>query len=116
MSIAAKLATIKATETTKPTIPTGDLNWEQMDVETLPDTIKVQFYSLLKAQEDERNARKAITESLLSVLDLPPHLTVRVAAKWGKLSVAIDKAKRPSSGKPALSLADLVARAEKAAK
>lgn len=112
INIASRLAEVKAASPAPKPIPASDLAWEQIDVETMPETIKSAFLTLLKAQEAERVARKAITEELISILDLPPHLTVRVAAKWGKLSVAIDKTKR-STGKAALSLSDLVARANK---
>lgn len=108
LNIASRLAAVAASERPERPAPRDELAWETMDVDTLPKAIQDQFIALLKAQEAERVARKAISEALVSVLDLPSTLTVRVAAKWGKLSVAIDSARKPSTGKAAMSMAQLV--------
>ena len=91
-----------------------DLNWETMDVTTLDKPMQDAFAQLLRAQEAERASRKALVELINAKLDLPAHLTVRIGAKWGKLSVAIDKAQRASTaGKAAMSMSDLIAKAER---
>jgi len=108
MSIASKLATVT------PIKANDDLAWETMDVSTLSPEMQQLFNQLTRAQEVERVTRKALSDCIAKVLELPPHLTVRVGCKWGKLSVAIDKAQRPS-GKPAMSLADLVKKADRIA-
>ena len=94
--------------------PKDDLNWETMDVTTLDKPMQEAFAQLLRAQEAERASRKALVELINAKLDLPAHLTVRIGAKWGKLSVAIDKAQRATaSGKAAMSMSDLIAKAER---
>ena len=110
MSIASKLAS-------NVTPLKSDLVWETMDVSTLSPAMQQMFAQLLRAQEAERNARKSLTEAIEHVLELPPHLGCRIGAKWGKLSVAIaPKASlSTSTAKPAMSLADLVAKANRTA-
>lgn len=109
MSIASKLASNVTP------LPTSDLAWETMDVSTLSKPMQELFHQLMRAQEAERTTRKALSDAIGAVLELPPHLTVRIGCKWGKLSVAIDKAQRATSAKPAMSLADLVAKANRTA-
>lgn len=109
-NIASRLAT--AAPSSK---PKDELAWETMDVETLSKPMQEMFNQLLRAQEAQRNARKALSDAIGAVLELPPHLTVRIGAKWSKLSVAIDKTQRTTSAKPAMSLSDLVAKANRIA-
>lgn len=109
INIASRLASAPAPKANE------DLNWETMDVSTLSAPMQELFNQLTRAQEAERNARKALAKAIGEVLELPSHLTVRIGAKWGKLSVAIDKAQRTTSSKPALSMADLVAKANRIA-
>ena len=110
MSIASKLAS-------NITPIKSDLVWETMDVSTLSKDMQAMFAQLLRAQEAERNARKALTDAITTTLELPPHLGVRIGAKWGKLSVAIAPitSLSTSTAKPAMSLSDLVAKANRIA-
>lgn len=100
------LAKLQSAAPAKP-VKSSDLAWETMDISTLPDDMQSMFRDLLAIQEAERQARKALSDAISDKLDLPPHLTVRIACKWGKLSVAIDKA--PSNGGSS-TLADLAKR------
>jgi hypothetical protein len=109
MSIASKL-----TSNVTP-IKSDELAWETMDVTSLSKPMQEMFNQLMRAQEAERTSRKALSDAIGAVLELPPHLTVRIGCKWGRLSVAIDKAQRSTSAKPAMSLSDLVAKANRIA-
>jgi len=84
-----------------------DLVWDTMDATTLGPEMTALFQTILQAQEAERKAKKALSDALGELLDLPPHLMVRVGTKWSRLSVAIDK--REASG--GISLSALVAKA-----
>jgi len=110
LNITSRLQSVSAAKPGK-----DDLAWETMDVTTLSKPMQEMFNQLLRAQEAERASRKALSEAIAAVLELPPHLTVRIGAKWGKLSVAIDKAQRQGTAKPAMSLSDLVAKANRIA-
>jgi hypothetical protein len=84
-----------------------ELAWETLDTSTLsPDLLKL--YTEYKTRADiASQARKAFEGAMIDKLDLPSHLTLRFGYKFGRISVALDKA---TSAKPSgkLSLDNLV--------
>ena len=87
-----------------------DTDWQSLDVDTLSNDIQALYFTYRKAQEHASTQRKAFEAAMSAKIELPTHLSLAFGYKFGKLSVAIVPVKRPSTGKAALSLLDLMKR------
>jgi hypothetical protein len=84
-----------------------ELAWETLDTSTLSPDLQA-LYTEYKRHADVASKARAVFEAaMIDKLDLPPHLTLRFGYKFGRISVALDKA---PSAKPQgkLSLDNLV--------
>jgi hypothetical protein len=96
---------------TKPTpAKAPDTDWQSLDVDTLDSTLQTAYFNYRKAQDHANTQRKAFETLMSAKVELPTHLSLAFGYKFGKLSVAIVPVKRPSSGRAALSLTDLMRR------
>lgn len=86
------------------------VDWQSLDVETLSSDLQSLYFAYRKAQDHANTQRKAFELAMNTKLELPAHLTLAFGYKFAKLSVAIVPAKRPSTGRAALSLSALMAR------
>jgi hypothetical protein len=96
---------------TKPaTAKTPDTDWQSLDVDTLDNTLQAAYFTYRKAQDHANTQRKAFEALMSTKIELPAHLSLAFGYKFGKLSVAIVPIKRPSSGRAAMSMSDLMRR------
>jgi hypothetical protein len=87
--------------------------WQSLDINTLSPDLQSAYFTYRKALDLANQHRKAFEAAMSDKVELPSHLMLAFGYKFGKLSIAIVKAERPTSAKPALSLADLIARADR---
>jgi hypothetical protein len=115
VNLAAFKSPAKSPSPPKSASPDIDLDWQRVDLETLSPDLLDAYTTYRAALAKANTARKLFEDAMCSKLDLPSHLTLAFGYKFGNLSVAIAPAKRKSSARPALSLGDLIARADAAA-
>ena len=87
-------------------------DWASLEVNTLSPDLQEAYYAYRKAQDAANKLRLAFESRMTDKVELPDHLRLAFAYKFGKVSVAIVKAERPR--KAGLSLEDLLRRADKA--
>ena len=113
MSKPLNLAAFQSPAASRPapaSVPT-EPDWQSLDTSTLSPDLQSAYFAYRKAADAANNARKTFEAGMAAKVELPPHLTLAFGYRFGKLSVAIVPAKRPSTAKAALSLSDLISRA-----
>ena len=95
---------------TKPTEPTK-ADWQTLDISTLSPDLGKLYHDYRQVQAHANTARKAFEDAMSAKVELPNQLALAFGYKFGKVSIAIVPAERPRTGRPAMSLADLVKRA-----
>jgi len=88
-------------------------DWQSLDITTLSADLQSAYHDYRTAQDIANKRRKTFEDAMSAKLELPAHLALAFGYKFGRLSVAIVPASRPSSAKPAMSLTDLVKRADR---
>ena len=88
-------------------------DWQNLDVETLSPDLQRAYFTYRKALDAANTSRKAFESAMAAKLELPSHLSLAFGYKFGKLSIAIVPAERPKATRSAMSLADLIAKADR---
>lgn len=87
------------------------LDWQKLDIATLSPDLQEAYQTMAHAQAKANTARKAFEAAMNDKIELPAHLSLAFTYRFG-LAIAIAPKRKPA--KPALSLSDLVARANRA--
>lgn len=88
-------------------------NWQNVDVETLPSTIREHYDAYKAAYAEMKEARGTFEVAMRTALmeATPKGKRLAIAYNFGKLSVAIVEDDRKASASPkAISLSDLIKR------
>lgn len=95
--------------------------WETLDVDSLSDELKDEYFAYRKAQDAANKLRLAFEASMELINEtewkrqtgkaFPDHLRLAFGYKFGKISIAIVPAERKGARKSALSLVELIKRA-----
>jgi hypothetical protein len=97
------------------------VEWTNLDVESLSDDLRDEYYAYRKAMDSANKLRMAFEASMeiandaeherLTGKSFPDHLRLAFGYKFGKISVAIVPAERKGARKTAMSLAEILKRA-----